>query len=109
MAEPRKRSRTIPAAIERLVWERDGGLCQVRSTGCTRTADCIDHIKMFALGGTHDPANLRLSCQRCNLGRPNPGHRNATGNRNRGAKMRAAKRRKANAKPPDYQMGGPWD
>jgi 5-methylcytosine-specific restriction endonuclease McrA len=48
----------------RLVLEAGGGRCQW--PGCRRPATTIDHVVPLARGGTHDLANLRASCARCN-------------------------------------------
>ena len=61
------RGRTIPAAIKRQVWERDGGCCSYvnRSSGrrCrSRHVLQMDHVLPFALGGSAEPDNLRLLC-----------------------------------------------
>ena len=66
-SQPQVRGRTIPAAVKRQVWERDGGCCSYvnRSSGrrCrSRHVLQMDHILPFALGGSADPDNLRLLC-----------------------------------------------
>jgi 5-methylcytosine-specific restriction endonuclease McrA len=59
-------SRHIPAAVRDEVFVRDGGECSFTArdgTQCRSTRSLqIDHIRPFAAGGTHDPANLRLLC-----------------------------------------------
>ena len=59
--------RAIPAAVQRQVWQCDGGRCSYldRRTGrrCnSRHLIEIDHILPYALGGGADPSNLRLLC-----------------------------------------------
>ena len=58
----------IPAATRRQVWQRDEGRCRYvdPQTGrrCTsRHLLQIDHVHPYALGGSADPANLRLLCR----------------------------------------------
>lgn len=58
---------TIPAAVRRGVWARDGGRCVFVGPGgvrCeTRRMLELDHIKPRALGGRDDIGNLRLLCR----------------------------------------------
>ncbi len=60
-------SRHIPAAVRRLVYERDGGRCAYRDKygrRCARQHDLEFHHKHpFARGGDHSPANLTLMCR----------------------------------------------
>ena len=60
-------SRHIPAAVRRLVHERDGGRCAYRDKygrRCGKRHDLEFHHKHpFALGGDHSPANLALMCR----------------------------------------------
>ena len=61
------RGRTIPAAVKRQVWERDGGCCSYVDRGSGRRCGSrhvvqMDHVRPFALGGSADPGNLRLLC-----------------------------------------------
>lgn len=61
--------------IRRRVLERDRYLCQIQSPGCTTHATHADHIVSPIHGGEWwNPANLRASCQHCNLTRPNPAY-----------------------------------
>jgi 5-methylcytosine-specific restriction endonuclease McrA len=59
-------SRHIPAAVRRVVYERDGGRCAFRDKGgrrCERRHDLEFHHKHpFARGGDHSPANVTLMC-----------------------------------------------
>ncbi len=66
-SQPRVRGRTIPAAVKRQVWERDGGCCSYvdRDSGrrCgSRHVLQMDHVLPFSLGGSAEPDNLRLLC-----------------------------------------------
>lgn len=65
-------SRHIPAALKRLVWERDRGRCTYTDpiTGKRCEAKFLlqyDHITPHALGGTTTEKNLRLLCRAHNL------------------------------------------
>ena len=54
------------------VLERDGHVCQLRYPGiCLGVATTADHIRTVHNGGDNHPANLRASCQPCNLAREN--------------------------------------
>jgi len=59
-------SRHIPAAVRRLVYDRDGGRCAYRDKygrRCAKRHDLEYHHKHpFARGGDHSPANLTLMC-----------------------------------------------
>ena len=59
--------RAIPAAVRRLVWERDRGRCYYRDPLTGRRCNSshllqIDHLLPVAQGGNADPSNLRLAC-----------------------------------------------
>jgi 5-methylcytosine-specific restriction endonuclease McrA len=59
-------SRHIPDDVRDQVFVRDGNQCTFVGWNGTR-CQCskglqVDHIVPFAVGGTHDPANLRLLC-----------------------------------------------
>ena len=59
--------RAIPAAVRRLVWERDEGRCCYRDPMSGRRCASshliqIDHLLPVAQGGNDDPDNLRLAC-----------------------------------------------
>jgi 5-methylcytosine-specific restriction endonuclease McrA len=60
-------SRHVPAAVRRLVHERDGGRCAYRDEHgrrCARRHDLEFHHKHpFARGGDHSPTNLTLMCR----------------------------------------------
>src|SRR5262249_21517036 len=65
--KPSRRLRYIPAAVRRVVYERDGGRCRyVDSQG--RRCTARDHLQFhhrhpYAYGGGHDPANISLMCR----------------------------------------------
>ena len=55
------RSRTIPAAVRRLVFQRDGHRCVI--AGCqSRTRLQPHHLVPYSAGGRHDPDNLITVC-----------------------------------------------
>lgn len=60
-------SRHIPAAVRRIVHERDGGRCAYRDKHGRRCAGRHDlefhHKHPFARGGAHTPANVTLMCR----------------------------------------------
>lgn len=61
------KTRYIAKAIRQTVWQRDQGRCQFRDPLTKHRCDSrhllqIDHIRPWALGGDHDPDNLRLLC-----------------------------------------------
>ena len=64
---PEKRTRNIPAAVERAVWTRDGGRCAfVDGNGrrCAATAFVeFHHVNNWARGAEHDPAEIELRCR----------------------------------------------
>jgi hypothetical protein len=66
-APPARRSRHVPAHVEREVWKRDQGRCQWPIDGgaiCGETYQVqVDHIPGFALGAGHTAAELRLLCR----------------------------------------------
>lgn len=61
------RSRYIPLPLRRQIWLRDGGRCAFASEAgvrCSATALLeFHHLRAFALGGVHSPANLELRCR----------------------------------------------
>lgn len=62
------RREAIPRAVQREVWQRDGGQC----VECgTREKLCFDHIVPFSRGGSNAVRNLQLLCERCNLSKGN--------------------------------------
>lgn len=63
--------RPIPSCVRKAVVERDGQVCQLCS-GPAGKGFHLDHIHPYALGGLDTVDNLRVTCQKCNLGRPKP-------------------------------------
>ena len=61
---PVRASQDIPPSIVRFVWRRDGGKCT--TPGCRSACGLeIHHKRPRAVGGTHDPDNLCLTCGSC--------------------------------------------
>jgi hypothetical protein len=86
--------RSIPKALRRLVWERDGGRCAFVSADghrCEETGRLeIDHVTPLALGGSTTPDNLRVLCRAHNqyeaervLGKEHVQHRRELAQRER--------------------------
>ena len=66
--EQPQRREAIPRAVQREVWQRDGGRC----VECgTKEKLCFDHIVPFSRGGSNTIRNLQLLCERCNLSKGN--------------------------------------
>src|SRR5688572_8808083 len=64
---PEKRSRDIPAAVRRAVWQRDKGQCafvddQGRRCRSTRALE-FHHIHNWGRGAEHDPGEIELRCR----------------------------------------------
>lgn len=73
----RRRARLLDAFVEQVdpdvIWERDGGICQLCGDPIDRTlawpepfSRTLDHIVPLAKGGTHEPANVQLAHAACN-------------------------------------------
>ncbi len=66
--QPKPRRQAIPRAVQREVWQRDGGRC-VECDGRERL--CFDHIVPFSRGGGNTVRNIQLLCEPCNLSKGN--------------------------------------
>lgn len=61
-------SRYISQTTKKIVFTRDGGICQC----CGSSLDLeYDHIIPFSCGGTSTPSNIQLLCRRCNRSKSN--------------------------------------
>lgn len=60
---------TVEHVDTSLIYERDGGLCQLCGQQVQRDGDeqCFDHIIPLALGGGHTVQNLQLAHMQCNI------------------------------------------
>lgn len=61
-------SRYISATTKKIVYSRDGGICQ-----CCGSSDRLeyDHITPFSCGGSSDASNIQLLCMACNRSKSN--------------------------------------
>lgn len=61
-------SRYVSETTKKIVFARDGGVCQC----CGSSANLeYDHITPFSCGGTSVPSNIQLLCMRCNRSKSN--------------------------------------
>ncbi len=61
-------SRYISATTKKIVYTRDGGVCQ-----CCGSANNLeyDHITPFSCGGSSEASNIQLLCMKCNRSKSN--------------------------------------
>lgn len=61
-------SRYISATTKKIVYTRDGGICQ-----CCGSSDRLeyDHVTPFSCGGSSDASNIQLLCMACNRSKSN--------------------------------------
>ena len=61
-------SRYVSKTTKKVVYSRDGGVCQ-----CCGSYDNLeyDHISPFSCGGNSDVSNIQLLCRRCNRSKSN--------------------------------------
>jgi 5-methylcytosine-specific restriction endonuclease McrA len=66
----KRRARLLKAFVAHVsrdaIYVRDKGICQLCSTPVDRKSMTLDHIVPLALGGTHEPKNVRLAHKGCN-------------------------------------------
>ena len=67
-----KRSAYLPAWLQRAVFFRDQGRCQLCSCEISGLNSPniqvhLDHMVPLAAGGSNDPTNFQLTCGRCNM------------------------------------------
>ena len=55
-------------AFRKVVFARDGYVCQIGAKGCTGKAEELDHIVPRSVDPSRllDPTNARAACQNCN-------------------------------------------
>lgn len=58
--------KSITPSIRRLVFERDGGVCQIGRPGCTVRATEVDHVDP---SGPSEMWNFQAACKPCNSGK----------------------------------------
>ncbi len=61
-------SRYISATTKRIVFARDGGICQC--CGSSQNLE-YDHIIPYSCGGSSDRSNIQLLCRSCNRSKSN--------------------------------------
>ena len=61
-------SKHVSATTKKIVFTRDGGLCQ-----CCGSSNRLeyDHITPFSCGGSSDASNIQLLCMKCNRSKSN--------------------------------------
>ena len=61
-------SRYISTTTKKIVFTRDGGICQC--CGSDQNLE-YDHIIPFSCGGSSDVSNIQLLCMKCNRSKSN--------------------------------------
>ncbi len=61
-------SRYISKTTKKIVYTRDGGICQC--CGSSQSLE-YDHIIPYSCGGITDASNIQLLCQKCNRSKSN--------------------------------------
>lgn len=61
-------SRHISATTKKIVFTRDGGVCQCCGSSVSLE---YDHITPFSCGGSSDASNIQLLCMKCNRSKSN--------------------------------------
>ena len=61
-------SRYISATTKKIVFTRDGGICQCCGSALNLE---YDHIIPYSCGGTSTPGNIQLLCLKCNRSKSN--------------------------------------
>jgi 5-methylcytosine-specific restriction endonuclease McrA len=61
-------SKHVSATTKKIVFTRDGGICQ-----CCGGSNSLeyDHITPFSCGGSSDASNIQLLCMKCNRSKSN--------------------------------------
>ena len=61
-------SRYISATTKKIVYSRDGGICQCCGSSVRLE---YDHVTPFSCGGSSDASNIQLLCMPCNRSKSN--------------------------------------
>ncbi len=61
-------SRHISESIKKIVYTRDGGICQCCGSSLSLE---YDHITPYSCGGTSSVSNIQLLCMKCNRSKSN--------------------------------------
>ncbi len=61
-------SRSVSATTKKIVYSRDGGVCQC--CGSSQSLE-YDHIIPYSCGGSSEVSNIQLLCQKCNRSKSN--------------------------------------
>jgi hypothetical protein len=61
-------SRYVSQTTKKIVYTRDGGICQC--CGSSYSLE-YDHIVPFSCGGNSNPSNIQLLCRKCNRSKSN--------------------------------------
>lgn len=61
-------SRYISTTTKKIVFTRDGGVCQCCGSSVSLE---YDHITPFSCGGSSSPSNIQLLCMKCNRSKSN--------------------------------------
>jgi hypothetical protein len=61
-------SRYVSETTKKIVYTRDGGICQC--CGSSTNLE-YDHITPYSCGGSSEPSNIQLLCQSCNRSKSN--------------------------------------
>lgn len=61
-------SRYVSETTKKIVYSRDGGICQCCGSSFNLE---YDHITPFSCGGSNEVSNIQLLCQQCNRSKSN--------------------------------------
>ncbi len=61
-------SRYIPESTKKIVYTRDGGICQCCGSSLSLE---YDHITPYSCGGSSSASNIQLLCMKCNRSKSN--------------------------------------
>jgi hypothetical protein len=109
---PERRTRDIPAAVERAVWTRDGGQCAFvdrKGRRCSATAFLeFHHVRNWARGAEHDESEIELRCRAHNQHQAmlDYGAEFIEARRSRASRAREPQRARAGYEPAQAQPAG---